>query len=97
MTKKIIVLQAISVYNGKRSCRCGGMADTLDSGSSEGNFMQVQVLSPAPKKKGFPIGNHFFFGAGVGGQRSGVRDLCLRHVERGSRHVERKFGVAFLR
>lgn len=50
MTKKIIVLQAISVYNGKRSCRCGGMADTLDSGSSEGNFMQVQVLSPAPKK-----------------------------------------------
>ena len=24
------------------------MADTLDSGSSEGNFMQVQLLLPAP-------------------------------------------------
>ena len=27
------------------------MADALDSGSSEGNFMQVQVLLPAPKRK----------------------------------------------
>ena len=26
------------------------LADALDSGSSEGNFMQVQVLLPAPKK-----------------------------------------------
>ena len=25
------------------------LADALDSGSSEGNFMQVQVLLPAPK------------------------------------------------
>ncbi len=24
------------------------LADALDSGSSEGNFVQVQVLSPAP-------------------------------------------------
>ena len=28
------------------------LADALDSGSSEGNFMQVQVLLPAPKNKG---------------------------------------------
>ena len=27
------------------------LADALDSGSSEGNFMQVQVLLPAPIKK----------------------------------------------
>ena len=26
------------------------LADALDSGSSEGNFMQVQVLFPAPNK-----------------------------------------------
>lgn len=49
--KKLFVLERFWVYNDKRSCRCGGMADTLDSGSSEGNFMQVQVLSPAPKLK----------------------------------------------
>ena len=27
------------------------LADALDSGSSEGNFMEVQVLLPAPTKK----------------------------------------------
>ena len=27
------------------------LADALDSGSSESNFMQVQVLFPAPRKK----------------------------------------------
>lgn len=27
------------------------LADALDSGSSEGNFMKVQVLLPAPKRK----------------------------------------------
>ena len=27
------------------------LADALDSGSSEGNFMKVQVLLPAPKKR----------------------------------------------
>ena len=27
------------------------LADALDSGSSEGSFMQVQVLLPAPKKE----------------------------------------------
>ena len=31
------------------------LADALDSGSSEGSFMQVQVLLPAPKIKSAPI------------------------------------------
>ena len=36
------------------------LADALDSGSSESNFMQVQVLFPAPRKKlGKTLG--FFF------------------------------------
>ena len=32
------------------------LADALDSGSSEGNFMQVQVLFPAPWRVFFSIG-----------------------------------------
>ena len=37
------------------------LADALDSGSSESNFMQVQVLFPAPKKKSpNPTGFGFF-------------------------------------
>ena len=38
------------------------LADALDSGSSEGNFMQVQVLLPAPNKNNpnlLPIGETF--------------------------------------
>ena len=31
------------------------LADALDSGSSESNFMQVQVLFPAPERRfGYP-------------------------------------------
>ena len=41
------------------------LADALDSGSSESNFMQVQVLFPAPNQKNpnpiFQIGNGFGF------------------------------------
>ena len=41
------------------------LADALDSGSSESNFMQVQVLFPAPNKRNpnpvFQIGNGFGF------------------------------------
>ena len=39
------------------------LADALDSGSSESNFMQVQVLLPAPKQYNpnqiFPVGDGF--------------------------------------
>ena len=40
------------------------LADALDSGSSESNFMQVQVLLPAPKHSNpnlLPIGEMFGF------------------------------------
>ena len=41
------------------------LADALDSGSSESNFMQVQVLFPAPNQYNpnqiFQIGNGFGF------------------------------------
>ena len=33
----------------KRHAGMAELADALDSGSSEGNFMQVQVLFPAPQ------------------------------------------------
>ena len=42
----------------------GGMADALDSGSSGGNFVEVQVLLPAPKHSNpnlLPIGETFGF------------------------------------
>ena len=39
------------------------MADALDSGSSEGNFVEVQVLLPAPEQHNpnqiFPVGDGF--------------------------------------
>ena len=40
------------------------LADALESGSSEGNFMKVQVLLPAPKHSNpnlLPIGETFGF------------------------------------
>ena len=36
------------------------LADALDSGSSESNFMQVQVLFPAPKRSSFQVAMIFF-------------------------------------
>ena len=35
------------------------LADALDSGSSESNFMQVQVLFPAPAKTTIPMDGRF--------------------------------------
>ena len=40
---------ATSVKNKNSICRSGGMADALDSGSSRGCSVRVQVPSPAPK------------------------------------------------
>ena len=40
------------------------LADALDSGSSEGSFMQVQLLLPAPNRRNpnlLPIGEGFGF------------------------------------
>ena len=37
------------------------LADALDSGSSESNFMEVQVLLPAPKKIGKLFACRSFF------------------------------------
>ena len=36
------------------------LADALDSGSSEGSLIQVQVLLPAPKKRHCPRGHSRF-------------------------------------
>ena len=37
------------------------LADALDSGSSESNFMEVQVLLPAPNSRNpNPLGSDFF-------------------------------------
>ena len=49
---------------GKIYAGMAELADALDSGSSEGNFMQVQFLLPAPKHSNpnlLPIGETFGF------------------------------------
>jgi hypothetical protein len=38
---------------------CGGMADALDSGSSGGNTVEVQVLSSAYRKGAYTLGTFF--------------------------------------
>ena len=49
------------------------LADALDSGSSESNFMQVQVLFPAPRKKlGKSAGLLFFVNSGNGLEEAAV-------------------------
>ena len=56
------------------------LADALDSGSSESNFMQVQVLFPAPDQYNpnqiFQIGNGFGFFLTFLSQRYNTLDLA---------------------
>ena len=42
----------IVVFNAAIFAGMAELADALDSGSSEGNFVKVQVLLPAPKTAG---------------------------------------------
>ena len=50
------------------------LADALDSGSSGGNFVEVQVLLPAPNAKGTALAVPFVFGTGIG-LNPAARDL----------------------
>ena len=50
----------LSVENISTNADMAELADALDSGSSEGNFMQVQFLLPAPKAL-FTQGFFFLF------------------------------------
>ena len=58
------------------------LADALDSGSSESNFMQVQVLFPAPNQYNpnqiFQIGNGFGFFLIFLSQRYNPLDLASK-------------------
>ena len=58
------------------------LADALDSGSSESNFMQVQVLFPAPNQYNpnqiFQIGNGFGFFLFFQSQRYNTLDLASK-------------------
>ena len=58
------------------------LADALDSGSSESNFMQVQVLFPAPDQYNpnqiFQIGNGFGFFLIFQSQRYNTLDLVSK-------------------
>ena len=58
------------------------LADALDSGSSESNFMQVQVLFPAPEHDGITVVLFFIKGNGV--------KNCV--ADTGSLHSARLFG-----
>ena len=64
---KATMFQAVS-----RKTKYAGMAelaDALDSGSSESNFMEVQVLLPAPKKTDEFRSSVFFLHRGLEGER----------------------------
>ena len=48
----------ISTLRGQKHAGMAELADALDSGSSESNFMEVQVLLPAYDPD--PLGSDFF-------------------------------------
>ena len=50
----------LSVENISTNAGMAELADALDSGSSEGNFMQVQFLLPAPNMKKVLYSRGFF-------------------------------------
>ena len=67
------------------------LADALDSGSSESNFMQVQVLFPAPNQYNpnpiFQIGNGFGFFLIFLSQRYNTLTLQAGSVRKGLRFL----------
>ena len=55
------------------------LADALDSGSSGGDFVQVQVLLPAPTKKTPRVS--FFVGANNGLRETAARTQAFNQIK----------------
>ena len=60
-----LVYNNIVVFDTAIFAGMAELADALDSGSSEGNFVKVQVLLPAPSKDTIEIWTLKFGGNGV--------------------------------